>query len=236
MSREMQSYAEQCFVHSRFARDVLNLDRGTVTPDVPVSLLPLGIRRTTAVSRGALTRRPLIITLGAIDESNGLASLIAAFGLVAAKMPEARLVIADSGESNELERWRRYAAERAADAKIEFHESSSREYRTELLATADLAVQLHRDDGAESSGNVSDCLSHGVPAVVTELGWPGELPDGTVVKVALDVEPARLSQELQRLLADSGERRSLSEAALAHAADSSFARVADVYFEALELA
>ena len=43
MTREVQSLAERCFVHSGFAREVVELDRGPLDRWVEVSVLPFGL-------------------------------------------------------------------------------------------------------------------------------------------------------------------------------------------------
>ena len=52
MTRELQSQAERCFVHSEFAREVLELDRGPLDRQVPVSVLPIGLPDAAPVARG----------------------------------------------------------------------------------------------------------------------------------------------------------------------------------------
>ena len=54
MTRELQTLAEQCFVHSKSAREVLELDRGLLDPHVRISVLPFAMR---AGGRGAPRRR-----------------------------------------------------------------------------------------------------------------------------------------------------------------------------------
>ena len=44
---------------------------------------------------------------------------------------------------------------------------------------ADLAVQLRSVSNGEASGATADCLAAGVPTIVTDLGWSGELPADT---------------------------------------------------------
>ena len=94
MTRELQSHAEQCFVHSKSAREVLELDRGPLDRQVQVSVLPFGMPRAAEAPRGAAASSPLIVSLGLIHEVNGIATLIDAFALLAVDMPAARLVIA----------------------------------------------------------------------------------------------------------------------------------------------
>ena len=62
MTRELQGYAEECFVHSRFARDVVELDRDPHDRQTPVSVLPFGIPQAADTARGAAAASPLIVS------------------------------------------------------------------------------------------------------------------------------------------------------------------------------
>jgi glycosyltransferase involved in cell wall biosynthesis len=236
MTRELQSYAEQCFVHSRFARDVLELDRGPLDRQVPVSVLPFGMPHAAEAPRGFATSSPLVITLGFVHEVKGIAGLIDAFGLLAAEIPTARLMIAgpfiDPAES---ERWHRYARDHAPDVNIEIPGEVSKERYAELLRTADLAVQLRLVSNGEASAAVADCLAAGVPTIVTDLGWTSELPSSVVEKVPPTVGPHQLKDRMRTLLSYASKRAVMSRLALEHARDCSFSRVADAYLDALRL-
>jgi glycosyltransferase involved in cell wall biosynthesis len=235
MTREIQALAETCFVHSSFASDVLELDRGALDRRVPVQVLPFGMPPTTDVPRTEASGAPLVISMGVVNEVKGLASLISAFALVAANRPTARLVIAGPTDDAESRRWHEYVREHAPDADIEIpgHVDSKR-YAT-LLEEADLAVQLRLVSNGEASAAIADCLSAGLPTLVTDLGWAGELPADVVSHVPASTEPAQLALLIQRLLADDPRRAALGRAALDHARAHSFARVADAYLAALEL-
>ena len=121
MTREIQQYAEQIFVHSRHALDVLELDRGVLDREVPVAVLPFGIpaRRDTEPEPRALGDAPLIVSVGVVSEVKGLADLITAVSLLAGERQRPRLVIAGPGEDAELQRWRDFARDAAPDVDIE---------------------------------------------------------------------------------------------------------------------
>ncbi len=236
MTQDVQRYAEQCFVHSELARSVLALDRGPADPDVPVSVLPFGMP---AVAErdpvDADDEGPLVVSLGYVSEVKGLETLIAAFALLAAERPAARLVIAGPAEESELRRWREHAAQQAPEARIEVPGPVSNEaYRT-LLHSADLAVQLRLISNGEASAAAADCLAAGLPTIVTDLGWLGGQPDTAVSKVPLGVDARSLAARMSELLGDDAARRELAEGARQHARAESFDRVAEAYLEALEL-
>ncbi len=104
-----------------------------------------------------------------------------------------------------------------------------------FLARADVAVQLRAHFGGEASAAAGDCLAAGLPTVVSDIGWLGELPGDTVVKLEPEAAPDRLTEELSRLLSDEPARRALSEKAAAFAASRTFGAVADALLAELGL-
>ncbi|MGO9898382.1 MAG: glycosyltransferase [Solirubrobacteraceae bacterium] len=235
MSRVVQSGAEECFVHSRYAKDVLELDRGVLERAVPVTVVPLALPPPTAARDARPAHDLLIAGVGQSPDTEQLATLIQAFGMLATEMPAARLVIADRSDPKQLERWHQYAGEHARGCRVAFRARVSDEDLAVLLADADLAVQLRSDEEADSSGVLADCLSHGLPTIASALGWPAELPEGTILKVPVDVEPHQLRDQVRNLIADEERRRTLSKAAQEYASNCSFARVAGAYIDALGL-
>jgi glycosyltransferase involved in cell wall biosynthesis len=233
MTRELQSYAERCFVHSRFARDLLELDRGLLDREVRVSVLPFGLPDGIEAPRQAAGSSPLIVSLGLTPESKGIATLIDAFALLAAEMPATRLVI--TGDCAGCEGWHGYASEHAPKADIELAGEVSSERYAELLRSADLAIELQPVTGGEAPAAVADCLASGLPTIVTDLGWASELPGDVAEKVSPGVAPGQLKDRMVRLLADNRNRVAISRAALEHARACSFSRVADAYIHALGL-
>jgi len=236
MTQEIQEYAEQLFVHSRHALDVLELDRGPLARQVPVSVFPLAFPEVDEHERPPFGEAPLIVSVGVVSEIKGLASLIDAFALVAAQWPGARLVIAGPAPDSELSRWREFARKQAPAAQIELPGHLPALTYSKLLHDADLAVQLRLLSNGEASAAIVDCLAAGLPTVVTDVGWASELPADAVVQVPMGLPARALAARLQELLADDGKRRRLSRRATAHARSHTFAEVADAYLQALELA
>jgi glycosyltransferase involved in cell wall biosynthesis len=105
----------------------------------------------------------------------------------------------------------------------------------ELLKTADLAVQLRLLSDEQAPMLVADCLAHGLPTVVSDLGWAGELPADVTEKVPSGVSPGGLKDTMLTLLSDRHRLATLSEGAIEYARNYSFARVADAYLDALGL-
>ena len=90
------------------------------------------------------------------------------------------------------------------------------------LATTTVAVQLRAAFSGEASAAVGDCLSSGIPTVVTGIGWLGELPNDVAVKVAPDVGAAELAGAIADLLDDPAERARRREAGRRYSLEHSF--------------
>jgi glycosyltransferase involved in cell wall biosynthesis len=236
LTAEIQRHAERVFVHSRFAQEVVERDGGVLERRVPVSVMPFAMPACKRVAaRGASAAAPLVVHMGVISEVKAIAALIQAFALLAARLPDARLVIAGDGDEAGLDHWRALAREGAPQAAIEIPGHVDAERWADLLALADLAVQLRVVTNGEASAAVCDCLAAGIPTIVSDIGWMGELPRGAVVHVPLDVSPRALSERMERLLIEHQARAALSAAALAHARAHSFEHVAASYLGALAL-
>jgi glycosyltransferase involved in cell wall biosynthesis len=236
MTREIQQYAEQLLVHSRFALDVLELDRGVADRDVPVQIVPFGVPEPSLGARGAPGEQPLLISIGVVSEVKGLAALIVAFAILTETIPGARLAIAGPAEDAELERWRAYAREHAAGADVEITGHLSHSDFRELLDSAALAVQLRTVSNGEASAAAADCLAAGLPTIATDLGWAAELPRQVVELVPVAADPDLIAERMRCILTDEPARRSLESHALEHARTHSFRLVAEAYLTTLELA
>lgn len=239
MTRGIQRYAKQCFVHSSSALEMLAFDRGSLDRHAPATILPYGLPDVAewVRVRGEASATPLIVSLGAVAEVKGIAKLISAFALLTKEHPAARLVIAGGpAEQADSTRWHEYARKHAPQAKIEIPGRVSAERYTALLRQADVAVQLRLVSNGEASGATADCLAAGIPTLVTDLGWAGELPAEVVARVPVDASAALIAGRIDELLVDPQRRSAISAAALDYVRSHSIARAADAYVEALELA
>jgi glycosyltransferase involved in cell wall biosynthesis len=239
MTRGIQRTAEHCFVHSQAALDMLALDRDPLDRNAPATILPYALPDVAddARVRAQASSAPLIVSLGIVAEVKGIAKLISAFAVLAREHPKARLIIAgEPAEPADATRWHNYALEHAPGTNIEIPGRVSDARYAALLREADVAVQLRLVSNGEASSATGDSLAAGIPTLVADLGWAGELPADAVALVPLDADAALIASRLDELLVDSSKRAAMSAAALDHARAHSFERVAAVYIEALELA
>ncbi|MGI8728816.1 MAG: glycosyltransferase [Solirubrobacteraceae bacterium] len=237
MTQEIQQHAEQLVVHSRFAADILRLDRALPHDQRPAtSVLPLACPTVTDAERPApSTTAPMIVSFGVVSSVKSPDVLIEAFADLAADRPGARLVFAGGADEEEFERWRKVAAGVGIDDRVEFRGHVEEEAWKQLLQQADIAVQLRRVSNGEASAAVTECLSAGLPCVVSDDGWAAELPDDAVVKVAPDLNASALAVSITRIIDDPDGAALVSEAAKDYARRNSFAEVARRYVEILEL-
>jgi glycosyltransferase involved in cell wall biosynthesis len=103
------------------------------------------------------------------------------------------------------------------------------------MAACDVLVNLRYPTMGETSGSVIRALSLGKPLVVSDVGWFGELPDDTVLKVPVDEHEVPTIEAALGFAAEHGV--ALGAAARAQVErEHSLARVADAYVAALEVA
>jgi len=237
MTGEIQKHADRVLVHSRFAADVVGRDAELLSRHVPVAVVPFGMPEAASQAvRPEPVPAPLVVHMGAVSEIKGIGPLIDAFALLAASHSGARLEIGGAGaEEAELDRWRAFACERAPGAQVDILGRLDDDGYESLLRRADLAVQLYMATNGEASAAVADCLAVGVPTIVTDLGWMGELPRGAVDHVPVESSPELLAAHMRELAEDGSRRAALSRGALDHAGAHSFASVAASYLEALSL-
>ena len=98
------------------------------------------------------------------------------------------------------------------------------EYRS-WLRRASVALQLRVGSNGETSAAVADCLTYGIPVVVTALGPQAGLPE-FVPKVRPDVSADELAAVVERLLADDHAREDFALKSRAFVSSRSFENAA----------
>ncbi len=223
---ELQRRAGRLFVHSECARRIAEADGARHVEVVPFGFPKV---RPTRPYEGA----PVITSFGIVDPVKGSDLLVEAWPALLRRAPTAKLVLAGHV-------WDQYqkALEAAIDrlglrGKVEIPgRLSEADYRRRLQTTT-LAVQLRRTTNGESSAALADCLSAGLPTLVTDIGSFAELPAEVAARVPADVSPDGLAASLAGLLADRGRQERLRAGALAYAAAHSFDRVAGALWSRL---
>jgi glycosyltransferase involved in cell wall biosynthesis len=236
MSQEIQRHAELLIVHSRYAADILRLDRPPEQREhAPIVVMPLALDPRVAPAVPIVEREPLVVSLGVLDEVKGLAVLIEAFALVAKRHPTARLCLAGPAYRGVADHWRARARDFGVDDRVDIPGFLEASDYGRLLGEAAVAVQLRLMSNGEASAAVADALGAGLPTIATGHGWTLELPSDALVRVPRDVAAAVLAAEIDNLLSEPSRRIALSRAAARYAAATSYERVAERYLELLEL-
>lgn len=237
--REVALLSERLLVTSQAAAELARLDLG---PDLsprlgvlPFAMSWLDESELAQVRRAAEEPklRPLIASFGIVDDAKRPDLLFEALSHLAKAGREADLVLVGPASRQNTEKLERLAGELGVEHLVRLTGEVSRQEYLSWLGACDLAVQLRHRFFGEASGTVSECLSAGLPTVVSRIGWMGELPDAVTPKVAPDCGPAELARLLADLLADQPRRQALSQEAERFVSSRTFAASAAALFEEL---
>jgi glycosyltransferase involved in cell wall biosynthesis len=217
---ELQRRAHRLFVHSECARRIAEADGAQ-----HVQVVPFGFPEVRPAP--LFSGSPVIASFGIVNPVKESDLLVEAWPALLRRVPKAKLVLAghasDEFRAKLEERVERLGLERNVELTGRLSDS---DYRARLETTT-LAVQLRRTTNGESSAALADCLSAGLPTLVTDIGSFAELPPEVVARVPAGVSPKELAASLASLLAEQGRRESLRATALAYASAHGFDQVAD---------
>ena len=164
MSQEVQSHAEKLLVHSRYAADVLRMDRTPGTPAAETLVVGRGIpeealRRNGGAAHGGAT----VLSHGAGERPEAIDLLMHAFASVAAERPEASLVLLGRFEEGAETRLAETASNLGLSESVHLVPHGEGDEYWRALAEADVAVELRTRTDGEASASVCDCLAARVP-------------------------------------------------------------------------
>jgi glycosyltransferase involved in cell wall biosynthesis len=214
--------AQRFLVHSLYSAEVAALQVPAEAHKVAV--VPFGVARRTR--RHAPRSQPVLGTFGIAAPIKRLDLLLEALALVARTVPAVRLLVVGFTPDAYEQELRCLATRLGVADLVTFLGRVEPERYAELLAGVTGAVQLRSHSNGETSAAVADCLSLGVPTVVSALGSGLEYPDGAVLKLPATAGPHELATLLRRLLTDADLRARLTDGALAFAEASDFSHVA----------
>ena len=239
MAREIIGLADRFLVTSQAAAHLARFEAGPVlAPRVGVvgfateALRAQG--RSPSEVAGLEPGARVLATFGIVDPIKQPHKVLHCFAALAASHPD--LVVALVGPiSTELAQRPRDTRRGARARRAALHHRPSRaEVYLDWLRRAELAVQLRATFSGEASAAVGDCLACGVPMIVTDIGWMGELPGDVAYKVPVDVTAEDLAETCTRLLDDPAERGVLANGARSYAGAHSFEVAARSLLEILE--
>ena len=201
----------------------------------PFRIIPNGVPvEKYAPAVGAAKVPGRILFVGRAEPRKGLGVLLQAFALLRKRMPDATLVVAGATRRQVLET-ERVGSDLPVDLTgVEALGWVDDEVKVAQLGEAEILCAPSR--AAESFGIVlAEGMAAGVPVVASNLpGYRAVLRDGEAGRLTPPGDPVALAEALYDLLQDEAERRRLTAAGIAAAADLSWAQITDRIVEAYE--
>jgi len=237
MAREAIAHSESFLVHSEHAAQLARLDAAPADEHkvhtIPFRFLaPEEAAEAPAAKAIPDIQGPVVGTFGMVSPAKQTEKLLESWEFVLAEISTARLaVVGSDGGSGERECLRDRIAELGLDEHVMQTGDVDEPLFRSWIARSDLAVQLRGGTNGETSAVVAQCLSAGVPTIVTDIGSARELPDDVVVKVDREVTPWSLAGHIVGLLRDPDRRAGMSHAGVELARENSFERVAKILYE-----
>jgi glycosyltransferase involved in cell wall biosynthesis len=236
MSQEVQAHAEKLLVHSRYAADVLRMDRPPGAPGAEALVVGRGIPEAAIQRNGASSSGgPTLLSHGAGEHAEAIDLLMHALAGIAPDRPGAGLVLLGQLEAGAEARLDETASNLGLSGAVNLAGQLGGDEYWRALASADVAVELRTDSDGEASGSVCDCLAARVPTIVSSVGWLGELPEPTVLHVPRECAPGELAGTIRGVLDDPDLRERIRAAQEEYAVANSYERVAERYAEILGL-
>jgi glycosyltransferase involved in cell wall biosynthesis/Flp pilus assembly protein TadD len=184
-----------------------------------VALFPHGAHQGVADRRGLrdFGDAPIIGCYGFFLPHKGIHQLVAAFALIRARWPMARLRLVNARHpaqesADEIARCRALAAELGVDPAIEWlNDYLPNERSLELLGECDVVALPYQETRESASGALHMALASRIPVLVTPLRIFDDAQDAVVRTIG--VESADLAAGLTKLLESNGSREEVCEAA-----------------------
>jgi len=176
----------------------------------------------------------VLASFGIVDPIKQPDKVLGCFAALSAKHPDLVMAFVGPISTDLADSLARRGDELGLDGRLYITGRVEAALYLDWLTRADLAVQLRASFSGEASAAVGDCLSCGVPTIVTDIGWMGELPDKVALKVPADVTSNDLAELCERLLDDQAARDSLGDQARRYAGAHSFKVAARSLLDALD--
>lgn len=191
----------------------------SAVPEARVEVIPNPVS-IPAWNAHAAPRRPEALFLGVVRAEKGVYELLAAWASVLQRLPEARLVIAGSGE---VERARAIAKELGIGASVDFPGWVGPEDKARLMARASALVLPSHFEALPMA--VLEGMAAGLPIVASRVG---AIPEAVGEDAGLLVpphDPEALAQALVAVLGEGPQRIAMGAAARLRARETYSAEV-----------
>jgi 2-polyprenyl-3-methyl-5-hydroxy-6-metoxy-1,4-benzoquinol methylase/glycosyltransferase involved in cell wall biosynthesis len=205
--------ARGVIVHSHWSRQRL----AAIAPGALVTTIPHHITEAAAAAEPLPVKRdgPVrIASFGLITSNKGIERALRALSALRAKL-DFRYVLV--GEPNEYFNVRELVRDYELEDRVEITGHVDIGEFESYIAATDIAINLRESVIGETSGSLCRIMAAGVPAIVPDAGWFGELPGNTVVKLDMQLKTdALLKAYLEALIVDRQLRRQIGANARAH--------------------
>lgn len=184
-------------VHSRYARDIL---QPHLPPGLPLLQLNLPSPAPAEPARRAQQAGPLrFVFCGHVGPNRRLIEFMEAWGRLASPQ---RISLDLFGNINSNRQLLQYAEHIGVAPWVRLRGYVSDPELDEALQSSDFAINLRWPTMGEASASQLRYWSAGLPTLVSDVGWYGELPDDVVCKISVANESVELLALLEDALAD----------------------------------
>jgi len=205
--------AKGVIVHSHWSRQRL----ASICPAALVKTIPHHITEAAAQTEPAHPRAhgPVrIASFGLITPNKGIGRALRALSALRDEHDFKYVLV---GEPNPYFDVRELIRNSGLEDRVEITGHVSLAEFQHHIAASDIAINLRERIIGETSGSLCRIMAAGVPAIVPNAGWFGELPNDAVVKLDMTYHTeALLRAYLEALIVDSGLRREIGSNARQH--------------------
>ncbi len=233
LAGEVLDLATGLIVHSRYVQGKAR----AAGFEGPVWIVPHPAFPVPDLAAADVGGEPLFGTFGNVNASKRVPQLLEAFATVRQRHEaSALLLVGATSPGFDLDRRLQRLGLDGAGLVREGYVDERRLW--ELMAAADVHVNLRSPTMGETSGTAIRALSLGRPLIVSDVGWFSELPDDVALKIPVDEQEVdTLVAALELLATRPDVRRTMGAAAQALARrEHDLDRVAELYVSAFEQA
>lgn len=231
MVSELISRAQPFLVHSRYAASIARLHSDGNANRVVV--VPFGIPDPVARNAVHESSDPVVVSVGIAAKVKRTETFVQAIPLVLESVPRARFAIVGYIPPDYRDEIEDLAASLGVSESLSVTGHVGPDEYESWLLRATCAVQLRSMSNGETSAAVADCLRHGIPTIVTDIGAAREYPAGVVSLIPVDSPPRQLAEAISDIALDRTVMKSLSAAGLQFARSSNFRAAARSVLQSL---
>ena len=211
LNRRLANSTEAIIVHSEWARARF----AKLAPAVPVKHIAMPIVLPANDRPRANNNEVHLASFGLVQPSKGIEHALRALASLKRNHSFRYYLV---GETNSFFDVRELIRRYGLEDRVEITGHVSLDEFKQHIDQTDIALNFRERTVGETSASLCRLMAAGVCSIVSDLGWYGELPGDSVVKIPLDGDTdAFFVAYLKRLIEDEPLRRRIGEKARAHA-------------------